>query len=261
MKRRQFIKTTTAGALLPSFGFKASKASKTHVISFSFDDGFKKSFIKLAEIHEEYGLKACLNVIASGHMKSFQAVDDYILPELLGDFDLWNKLALEGHEIMPHSWKHLNLPRQDPYEAKKLISKCIVYFNENLVGFSPSKAVFNFPFNASNSELDQHALTLVRAVRTSVNGAINPLPSKDSRILSCASHGPDISDDWVTQKVNSFLSTEGGWMILNLHGLENEGWGPLSTDYFQSLLKRLVKINTLDILPVGIALEKYTGFH
>lgn len=259
MKRRQFIKTTAAGALIPSLGFRASNASKTHIISFSFDDGFKKSFIKLAEIHEQYGLKACLNVIASGHMENFQAVDDWILPELMGDFDTWNNFISRGHEVMPHSWQHLNLARQEPMEAKKLISKCIDYFNEHLIKFDPSKAVFNFPFNSSNEELDQHAISLVRAVRTRANGAVNPFPSKNSKILGCTSNGPNNNDAWVDEMVNEFLSMDGGWLILNLHGLDHEGWGPISTNYFDGLLKRLVEINNLDILPVGMALDKYAG--
>jgi len=258
MKRRQFIQTNATATIGLGLGFKPSKASKTHILTFSFDDGFKKSFIKLAEIHEQYSLKACLNIIASGHMPDFQAVDQWILPELMGDFTLWNDLVKRGHEVMPHSWKHLNLAKQDPAEAKKLISKCITYFNENLNGFNPSKAIFNFPFNSSTPELDQYALTLVRAVRTSGPGAINPFPTKaTTRVLGCSSHGPDLSDEWVEEKVNTFLAGAGGWMILNLHGLENEGWGPLGTDYFTSLLERLVAIKHLDILPTGMALEKY----
>jgi peptidoglycan/xylan/chitin deacetylase (PgdA/CDA1 family) len=259
MKRRQFIKTSAAVATLaPALGFRPSQASKSHLITFSFDDGFRKSFLKLADIHEEYGLKACLNIIASGHMPDFQQVDDWILPELMGDFSDWNGLVARGHEVMPHSWQHLNLARQEPYEAKKLISKCIVYFNENLQGFDPSKAVFNFPFNASTPALDLFTIKKVRAVRTWGDGAVNPLPSKtSSRILGCASNGPDLIDDWVDEKVNSFLKHEGGWLVLNLHGLDNEGWGPLSTDYFTSLLKKLVEIKSLEILPAGMALEKY----
>ena len=257
MKRRKFIKSTAVCALIPNLGTKQASITKTHIISFSFDDGFKKSFIKLAEIHEQYGLKACLNVIASGHMETFQAVDDWILPELMGDFDTWNNLVVRGHEVMPHSWQHLNLARQEPIEAKKLISKCVDYFNEHLMKFDPSKAVFNFPFNASNDELDQYTLSLVRAVRTRGN-AINPFPSKNSKILGCTSNGPSNNDDWVEDKVNSFLAMEGGWLILNLHGLDNEGWGPISDNYFVTLLERLVKIKSLDILPVGMALDKYS---
>ena len=203
MKRRQFIKTTAAGAVIPSLGFRSSSATKTHILTFSFDDGFNKSFIKLAEIHEEYGLKACLNVIASGHFPDFEAVDDWILPELMGDFDTWNNLAFRGHEVMPHSWEHNNLAKLKPREAKKLISKCITYFNENLMRFDQKKAVFNFPFNSSTDELDQHALTLVRAVRTRGN-AINPIPTKATRrVLGCTTNGPSNNDEWATSGMDT----------------------------------------------------------
>ena len=257
MKRREFLKAGAAGTLGVSLGFKPSHMGRTHMLTFSFDDGFKKSFLKLADIHEEYGYKACLNVIASGHFKSFQAVDDWILPELMGNFDDWNYLIRRGHEVMPHSWQHLNLARQDPFKAKELISKCIVYFNEHLTGFDPEKAVFNYPFNASTDELNEHALQRVRAVRTWADGHVNPMPSKKLRVLGCASNGPDNIDGWVKEKIDQFLKMDGGWMILNLHGLDDEGWGPVSTDFFDSLLQRLRQNPRVEIIPAGMALDKY----
>lgn len=260
MKRRQFIKNTTAVAVLsPSLGFRPSNAVKTHIITFSFDDGFRNSFIKLSEIHEEFGLKACLNVIASGHLPDFQAVDQWILPELLGDFDLWNALASKGHEVMPHSWKHSNLAKLQIHEAKDLILQCLAYFENNLTGYHSSRAVFNFPFNSSTGALEKFTLLHVRAVRTHGQGAINSFPSKKmNMVLGCESHGPANSNDWVEDKVNSFLSGNGGWLILNLHGLEEEGWGPVSSDYFELLLRRLVVMRHVDILPTGKTLQKYT---
>lgn len=258
MKRRQFIKKTAAvSTLAPALGFRPSKAQKSHLITFSFDDGFKKSFLKLADIHEDFGIKACLNIIASGHFPSFKKVDDWILPELMGDFNDWNKLISRGHEVMPHSWQHQNLAKQEPFKAKELISKCIVYFNENLLHFDPKKSVFNFPFNASTDETNQHALSLVRAVRTRANGAVNPLPNKKSKILGCSSNGPNNIDGWVESSIDRFLAMEGGWLILNLHGLDNEGWGPISTSFFIDLLEKLVTIKKLEIIPAGMALEKY----
>ncbi len=98
-------------------------ASTSHMLTLSFDDGFKKSFYRIAEIYEQYGLHACLNVIASGHLPSFQAPDDYITSEILGDFEDWNKLQSRGHEIMPHTWKHANLTRLPFEEATALIDK------------------------------------------------------------------------------------------------------------------------------------------
>ena len=46
-------------------------------------------------------------------------------------------------------------------------------------------------------------------------------------------------------------------MILNLHGLDAEGWGPVTSKYLDDLLKRISKIGYLDILPAGMVLAQY----
>jgi len=51
-----------------------------------------------------------------------------------------------------------------------------------------------------------------------------------------------------------FLKTDGGWLILNLHGLDEEGWGPISAAYLDKLLQRLSRIDQLAVLPTGAAL-------
>lgn len=256
MQRRRFIKTTTASSIALALG-GLSNISKTHYISFSFDDGFKKSFYRIAEIHQEYGLNACLNVIASGHLPLFNAEPKWIPQKLLGNFDDWNALREKGHEIMPHSWKHLNLTKISFENAKENIEKCISYFKENLSGYSSNGAVYNFTYNASSPELEDYVLSKFTAIRTWAglvqnNTTINKFPVNELPFrLGCWTYGPDLSDYYVEQEVNKFLSTEGGWLILNLHGLDNEGWGPISSKYLDSLLRRLIKIDFLKISPTG----------
>jgi hypothetical protein len=63
----------------------------------------------------------------------------------------------------------------------------------------------------------------------------------------------------VEKQVNEFLITPGGWLILNLHGLDKEGWGPITSKYLNDLLKRLVKLEYLDILPAGEVLKRSSG--
>ena len=255
MKRRSFLKHTGLGALALQTG-SLSFPQTTHIFTLSFDDGFKDSFYRVADLYEAHGLRACLNVIASGHLKRFKAVDDWILPELMGSFEDWNALKARGHEVMPHSWKHLNLANQAPQKAKRFIDKCLDYFANHLDGYAHEDAVFNFPFNASTPELVSYLLTKVRAVRTRGTGAVNPIPqSRVPMRLQCLSQGPDNIDRWVESQVQSFLASPGGWMILNVHGLDNEGWGPMSTAYLESLLKRLVEVETLEILPAGEVLK------
>jgi peptidoglycan/xylan/chitin deacetylase (PgdA/CDA1 family) len=255
MQRRSFVKTTILGGLAVSMNHYPAKA-KTHIITLSFDDGFKKSFYKTAEIFEKYNLFACLNVIASGHLPEFQAPDGFH-NVVRGNFDDWNALKKRGHEIMPHSWDHSHLIKMPLEKAKTDIIRCLDYFEKNLNGFNTSDCVYNFAFNESTPELEQFALTKVRAVRTQGDTAKNPIPntSKPFRI-GCWSYGPDNAEKWVEHQINEFLAGSGGWLVLNLHGLDEEGWGPISSDFLNSLLLRLVKVDFLEMLPAGIVLKR-----
>ncbi len=209
------------------------------------------SFYKIAEIHEQFGLSACLNVIASAHLPGFVPPDEYQASAELGNFDDWNLLQRRGHEIMPHSWAHLNLTKEPLDKAKMLITKCLDYFGEHLRGFEPSKAVYNFAFNASTPELESYALTKVPAVRTGTwsvpgNKKVNSFPEKSVPFrLGCMSCGPANADARVEKEVNEFLSGLGGWLVLNLHGLDDEGWGPVSAAYLAGLLNPKFSITFL----------------
>lgn len=257
MLRRTFIKTSLIGTLAGAVHRDIYAVNKSHILTLSFDDGFKKSFLKIADIFESYDLQACLNVIASGHLPEFKKVDDWILPELMGDFNDWNALAQRGHEIMPHSWKHLNLAKQPLDEAKELIDKCLIYFENNLNGYRNETAIFNFPFNASTPELEKYLLAKVGAVRSWGTSPVNGIPTTSVPFkIGCGSKGPNNIDRWVGSKIEEFLAMDGGWLVLNLHGLDDEGWGPISTDFLTELLSKLVQIGHLEIAPAGQVLQR-----
>lgn len=264
MDRRTFLQHSSMAALAAGLGVSCSKrVLKSHVLSLSFDDGFRKSFYQVADIHEEFGLGACLNVIASGHLPEFKGVGEYVRPEQMGDFEDWNALVARGHEVMPHTWEHLKLTDVPLELAKENIHKCFDYFEANLDGYDPAQAVYNFAFNASNPELEALCLERCRAVRTGgwmvlKDTKCHALPvSKETLHLGCWAQGPDYCDDWMEAEVQSFLASEGGWLILNLHGLDGEGWGPLHSDYLRDFLRRMVKVETLDVLPTGQVIKDY----
>ena len=199
MNRRGFVKATA----LISLGLGLSsffRRGKTHILTLSFDDGFRKSFLSIADIHKEYGLRACLNVIASGHLPGFKGAGQWVRPELMGNFDDWNTLKSQGHEIMPHTWDHLNLTEIPLEEAKQNIHKCLDYFREHLEGYNPLDAVYNFAFNASTNELDEFTLRSVRAIRTGgwlvlKDTSHNPIPVSPSpvRLIDDACEGSQSS--------------------------------------------------------------------
>jgi len=145
--RRDLLKAmgaVAASMVFPKSGLGNDQPSgkKTHIVTLSFDDGFKKSSIKTAEIYEKHKLSACINVVASAHMKDFRPPDYHNVPR--SDFGLWNDLKARGHEIMPHSYKHANL-RQLPFEeAKGLILRCLDVFLKELRGYPKSDLALNY---------------------------------------------------------------------------------------------------------------------
>jgi len=227
--------------------------TKKHIITLSFDDGFRKSSVKTAEIYDKYKLSACINVVASAHMRAFRPPDYSDVTR--ADFGLWNDLQARGHEIMPHGYKHANKRDLPLAEAKALILRCLDVFGEELKGFDAKQAVFNFPYNASTPELEQWLPTQVRAFRTG-GAAINPLPHKEQVKLTCTSFGPGNCEAAIDREIDRLLATNSGWLIFNTHGLDDEGWGPIRASYLERLLERLVAIETVAILPAGRALAQ-----
>jgi peptidoglycan/xylan/chitin deacetylase (PgdA/CDA1 family) len=260
MRRRDFIASTSLGSMAIGLGIWP-KISKSHLLTFSFDDGFKKSFYKIADIYEKYSLKACLNVIAAGHFPDFNTDPKWMPPSQMGNFEDWNALKKRGHEVMPHTWRHLNLTKIPFKKAKQNIDKCLDYFETHLEGYDASTAVYNFAYNASTPKLEDYALRRVAAVRTGgwlilENTLVNLIPTSTAKLkLGCWGSGPDFCDDYIEKEVNKFLKSEGGWLILNLHGLDEEGWGPIRSTYLDKLLQRLSKIDYLGILPTGEVLK------
>lgn len=266
-KRRDFLKVIGAGAgsiALPWWLSccernksqqplqKNKFKGKSHIITLSFDDGFKKSSIKTAEIYEKYNLSACINVIATAHHSDFEFPNKYHgWP--VADFGLWNELKARGHEIMPHSYKHTDLGAAPFSEAKDLILRCLDYFSKELKGFEPKEAVFNFPYNSSAPEIEAWLPTQVMAFRTG-GGGINPLPHKGQVKLTCSGYGPGNSEEHLDSEIAKLLSQDCGWLVYNTHGLDDEGWGPIRSSYLEKLLEGLLAMDSVLVMPAAKAL-------
>jgi peptidoglycan/xylan/chitin deacetylase (PgdA/CDA1 family) len=232
---------------------EATAQQKTHYITLSFDDGFKKSSLLTAEIYEKYKLSACINVIATAHLPDFVLPNEYHRWPV-GDFSLWNELQDRGHEIMPHGYKHADKSALPMGDAKDLIHRCLDYFSKELKGFEPEKAVFNFPFNRSTPELEQWLPSQVLAFRTGGN-PINALPHRGQTKLTCTNYGPDNTDLHLLGEIDKWLAAPSGWFIYNTHGLDDEGYGPLSSSVLDSILARLVALPHVSIIPAARALQ------
>jgi len=223
-----------------------------HIVTLSFDDGFLKSNLKIAEIYERFGLSACFNVLAApGELEGSQEV----WGKDRGDFALWNDMQQRGHEIMPHGYRHAN-KRERPFEeSRDLISRCLDIFDKELEGFDRSRAVFNFPYNQSTPELEEWLPSVVKAFRTA-GPMINALPTLETQKLTTGGHGPDNCEEHLDAQIAELLSRPEGWVVYNTHGLDDEGWGPIRASYLEELLGRLTGMEGLEVLPSAAVLRR-----
>lgn len=259
--RRHFLGRMAAaatGLVMPVRGVADDAPSTRHIVTLSFDDGFKESSIKTAAIHEKYGLSACINVIATGHHPDFAFPGGYKHDAPMGDFGLWNDLVARGHEVMPHGYRHANKRKLPQAEAQDLILRCLDVFDRELRGFDRKSAIFNFPYNASTPELEAWLPTQVRAFRT-FGRAVGDRPRKGQVRLACESFGPGNCEAALEGHVEKLLARESGWLLFCAHGLDGEGWGPMGAAFLDRLLDRLLAIESVEILPAGRVLEKYAG--
>jgi len=225
-----------------------------HIVSLSFDDGFKESNEKIAKVYEKFGLSACFNVLAVNIIGNDPDQDQWQPDGSRGDFDQWNALQKRGHEIMPHGLIHNNLSEIPFEEARQSILECLDIFEEKLAGFRRKEAVFNFPYNDSTPELDAWLRTEVRAFRK--NGeAINPLPFMGQSALTTTGYGPENCEWHLEEHLVELFSRPSGWLIYNVHGVDGEGWGPIRSIYLENVLNRLTRMVSVSVLPVGTALN------
>jgi hypothetical protein len=223
-----------------------------HVVTLSFDDGFRRSSLETAEIFERFGLSAAINVVARGHLG--EPHEEWHTRWPKGDFGLWNELQARGHEIMPHGLVHANKSELPFTDSKRLIEMCLEVFADELDGFDATQAVFAFPYNASTPELEAWLVEVVRGFRTGGEPIMAP-PHAGQTKISCTSFGPEPCDEHLEGLVKELLARPSGWLCYNLHGLDGEGWGPLSASTLERLLARLVERDDVRVLPARAALD------
>ena len=219
-------------------------------VTFSFDDGFRASTIKTADIFEAFGLRAEFNVVATFSL----GIGDRGETREYADFELLNALQARGHIVQPHGYNHTNKTQVDFADARALIDKCIELFSENLSGFLASRSIFIFPYNASHEKIEQYVAGKFRAFRTGYDRVINTLPHGNTKMI--------YGDSWpnaeaqIDRSIQTLLDMEDGWLVYNTHGLDGGGWEPISSTFLEKTLARLQSYADVKILPMVKVLEE-----
>ncbi|GAB1855492.1 hypothetical protein MHTCC0001_03260 [Flavobacteriaceae bacterium MHTCC 0001] len=212
-------------------------------VSLVFDDGFEKSCHQITEIFEKRDLKATLAVLVNH--------DGFMVDFPKGDFDLWNALKKRGHIIHPHGYDHTDLSKIPFEEAKAKIDQCLDYFDEYLEGFDASKSIYHLTYNRSTPEVDNYLLTKCRAIRTmgiegEVGSGMNNENEIKTRIFNCSWHGPEHCDDHLMKTLKKAEKEQPKHFMYMLHGLDDEGWGPIHANALENILDYIIQSENLE---------------
>ena len=227
------------------------------LLTITFDDGFADSCTRIAAIYETFGLKASFNIIAGAGTPGYVVPDEWHNAPY-GGWDLWRDLAARGHEINPHSWSHRNHAAMPYVQAQAEVDKSLEAFERELKGFRRADAVYMFPYNRGGPEIESYVLEQCRAFR--VGGEpMNPLPSRSLQRLGSVTSNSGVCDAEVSYWVNEWQNREPAWLLFSAHGLNQEGWGPMTPGGLQRILERVKKLPDAAIVTPSAALRGATS--
>lgn len=167
-----------------------------------------------------------------------------------GDFAMWNDLQQRGHVVHPHGYDHADLSKLSLDEAKLKIERCLDYFREHLRGFSVRDAIYFLTYNRSTPELDEYLLSKVSAIRTTgpeglVGSGMNTQADLEKRVINCAWHGPGRCDDHLMDTLRQAEAKQPALMNYMMHGLDDEGWGPVGEKTLSEALQKIISSDSL----------------
>ncbi|MDZ4375969.1 MAG: polysaccharide deacetylase family protein [Phenylobacterium sp.] len=202
-------------------------------VSMCFDDGFEATARAVRDVFEARDLRATFCVLAAPE----QTADPFIRARPVADWGWWRETAGAGHAVEAHGWAHERLGDLSLAEACNGVDRTLEVFRRELPGFDPARQVFHLAYLAAPQGVVDYVAARSLGVRRALGGAgLNPSPRRD---IDCITFG-DPADERLTARIDRFLDAEAGWLVLVLHGLDGEGWGPVRRATLEAQLDRLL---------------------
>ncbi len=214
--------------------------------SFCFDDGFEQSAEKIRAIFETRGISACFCVLSAPQ----ETKDVAIRGAKIASWDFWRDAVAAGHEVAPHGHAHEMYAALEPDAARTSIDACFGIFSRELDGFDAAQSIFHLPYLRAPQELMTWLSSRTLGVRTAISGTgrNETRNLKRGGPIECMAYGPDqVAEAW-NHRLDAF-SKETGWLVLAFHGLDDEGWGPVSSDDLARIVDRTLAMSDVVLPP------------
>lgn len=244
VSRRDFIRGLCAGPLIVAGAERSSMAKSepvfpngaTCAVSFSIDDGFWVSSQKFMTLFAKYGMKGTFNLVTSWITPVKSEIGDSYNQNLThGTWSDWKTVLDTGHEIGSHSMTHPHLPDIPLDEARREL----IYSKRRItqrLGLPGSKT-FAFPYNHTSPAIEELVEKYYLAGRIGGEG-IN-LPG-EIEFAHVSSWWPlsTMPTGMTLDKIRE-AKDKRAWLVIGLHGVDDEGWHPIPYERMDAILKFL----------------------
>jgi peptidoglycan/xylan/chitin deacetylase (PgdA/CDA1 family) len=202
-------------------------------ISFCFDDGFRRSARTIADAFSARGLSACFAVLSQPE----GALDPFVQGADIGDWDFWRQLTAEGHELASHGLIHERYDEIDLPATQSSVIAALDILKREIPTFDSNRSVFHVPYLSAPAQTVEWLATRSLGVRLDT-GKSGLTPWEDVRpgcVIDCLCYGPENVGQSMLSRIREFRAQE-GWLVLVMHGVDGEGWGPVSRVELEQIL-------------------------
>lgn len=205
------------------------------LLSITFDDGLRNGAEIACEILAAYRLQATFYVV-TGWIEPIRTSirESYNAGRSHGDWQFWRGVRDAGHEVGSHTFSHVNAGGKKALIMPWLVGFEIGRSKADLVREVPqARYTISMPWNAATARSERHVRSHFCGCRVGSALAYNRLDALETYRLASWAPPPSLNESELEKAIAAI--PENGWLILQFHSFDDEGWEPISRARFSRL--------------------------
>jgi peptidoglycan/xylan/chitin deacetylase (PgdA/CDA1 family) len=241
-------------------GIRDGHGGSLRFLSITFDDGLLRGSEIACELLAKHDMPATFYIV-TGWVQPIRASvrERYNAGRPHGDWRHWRGVRDAGHEVGSHTFSHVNAGGKKAMLMPWLIGQEVARSHADLVREVPqTRYTISMPWNAATARSERHARQHFSACRLGTSAlAYNQLQNVDRfRLVSWApaSQTPISAYEHALTEI-----PPSGWLVLQFHSFDNEGWDPLPRDAFDRICRIAAAEPSLKVATVSSVIERLTA--
>ena len=227
-------------------------------VSITFDDGLVEGARKAVNVLTEFGTKATFYVVTGWIRPNHVRIrDPWNSQRDHGSWSDWQAIEDDGHEIGSHTLSHINATGKKARFVPILLRRELRHSYNDLTRHLKTPPVsIAMPWNASTSFSERVGKKIYQALlvgRQEVR--YNNLIMINWYHLESWPPDSNVSVDEICKTISGI--PEHHWLILQFHGIDDEGWMPISSAKLRAILKFIAESENLYQVTVRCMIDNY----